>query len=113
MKVFGEERAGLVLLLSGFLLSIPVFFDTVFFLLIPLARALALRTGKNYTFYVIAMAGAGAITHSMVPPTPGPLLIVDGLKATGLDMGHAMMLEKGWEAVAVRIRDWLRETLDA
>lgn len=29
------------------------------------------------------------------------------------DMGHAMMLEKGWEAVAVRIRDWLRETLDA
>ncbi|MGE4550368.1 MAG: SLC13 family permease [Opitutales bacterium] len=88
MRIFGKERAGLVLLLSGFLLSIPVFFDTVFFLLIPLARAMALRTGKNYTFYVMAMAGAGAITHSMVPPTPGPLMIADGLK---LDMGYAMM----------------------
>ena len=88
MAVFGEKRAGVVLLLSGFLLSIPVFFDTVFFLLIPLARALALRTGKHYTLYVMAMAGAGAITHSMVPPTPGPLMIADGLK---LDLGVAMM----------------------
>ena len=88
MRVFGEQRAGIVLLLSGFLLSIPVFFDTVFFLLIPLARALALRTGKSYTMYVMAMAGAGAITHSMVPPTPGPLMIADGLK---LDLGYAMM----------------------
>ena len=79
MNLFGEKRAGIVLLLSGFLLSIPVFFDTVFFLLIPLARALALRTGKSYTMYVIAMAGAGAITHSMVPPTPGPLFIAEGL----------------------------------
>ena len=88
MNAFGEKRAGLVLLLSGFLLSIPVFFDTVFFLLIPLARALALRTGKHYTFYVMAMAGAGAITHSLVPPTPGPLMIADQLK---LDLGQAMM----------------------
>ena len=88
LGVFGEDRAGIVLLLSGFLLSIPVFFDTVFFLLIPLARALSLRTGKSYTLFVMAMAGAGAITHSMVPPTPGPLMIADGLK---LDLGVAMM----------------------
>jgi gluconate:H+ symporter, GntP family len=88
LGVFGEKRAGLVLLTSGFLLSIPVFFDTVFFLLIPLARALSLRTGKSYTFFVMAMAGAGAITHSMVPPTPGPLLIAKGLE---LDLGIAMM----------------------
>ena len=88
LGIFGESRAGLVLLMSGFLLSIPVFFDTVFFLLIPLARALSLRTGRSYTLYVIAMAGAGAITHSMVPPTPGPLMIADGLQ---LDLGVAMM----------------------
>ena len=36
LSVFGEKYAGFVLLLSGFLLSIPVFFDTVFFLLIPI-----------------------------------------------------------------------------
>ena len=88
LGIFGEKRAGFVLLTSGFLLSIPVFFDTVFFLLIPLARALSLRTGKSYTLYVMAMAGAGAITHSMVPPTPGPLMIAKGLD---LDFGVAMM----------------------
>ena len=88
LKVCGEKRAGMVLLMSGFLLSIPVFFDTVFFLLIPLARALSLRTGKSYTMYVIAMAGAGAITHSMVPPTPGPLMIANTLK---IDLGVAIM----------------------
>jgi GntP family gluconate:H+ symporter len=88
LSVFGEKRAGLVLLLSGFLLSIPVFFDTVFFLLIPLARAMAIRSGGKYLFFVIAMAGAGAITHSMVPPTPGPLMIADFLK---IEIGYALM----------------------
>ena len=41
MESLGEDRAAWAMLLSGFILSIPVFFDTVFFLLIPLARALA------------------------------------------------------------------------
>ena len=50
MKLFGEKRAGWALMASGFLLSIPVFFDTVFFLLVPLARMLGIRTGKNYMF---------------------------------------------------------------
>lgn len=88
MGLFGERRAALALLASGFFLSIPVFFDTVFFLLIPIARALAVRTGKHYTLYVMAMCGGGAITHSMVPPTPGPLLVADALK---LDLGLAIV----------------------
>jgi GntP family gluconate:H+ symporter len=88
LSIFGEKYAGLVLLLSAFLLSIPVFFDTVFFLLIPLARAMAVRAGGKYLYFVLAMAGAGAITHSMVPPTPGPLMIADGL---GLEVGEAMV----------------------
>jgi len=75
----GEDRASWAMLLSGFILSIPVFFDTVFFLLIPLARALALRTGKNYTLYVCAICAGGALTHTIVPPTPGPLIIAENL----------------------------------
>ena len=88
LSVFGEKRAGIVLLVSGFVLSIPVFFDTVFFLLIPLARAMAIRAGKKYLYFVMAMAGAGAITHSMVPPTPGPLMIAEFLK---IELGYALM----------------------
>ena len=88
LSVFGEKNAGFVLLASGFVLSIPVFFDTVFFLLIPLARAMSIRLGGRYLYFVMAIAGAGAITHSMVPPTPGPLLIAELLK---IDLGIAIM----------------------
>jgi gluconate:H+ symporter, GntP family len=89
IRTLGEGRAAVALLCSGFFLSIPVFFDTVFFLLIPLARALALRTGRDYTLYVLAICGGGVITHSMVPPTPGPLLVVEGL---GLDLGQVIVV---------------------
>ena len=80
----GENQAAFALLISGFVLSIPVFFDTVFFLLIPLAIALALKTKKNFVLYVMAIGGGAAITHSLVPPTPGPLIMAETLN---LDLG--------------------------
>jgi gluconate:H+ symporter, GntP family len=79
LGVFGERRAGLALVSGGFLLGLPIFFDTFFMLLIPLARALRLRTGKDYTLYVLAICAAGAVTHSLVAPHPGPLAMADAL----------------------------------
>ncbi len=84
IAVLGEQRAALALLACGFVLGIPVFFDTVFFLLVPLARALSLRTGKNYMMYVLAICAGGVITHGTVPPTPGPLVVAETLK---IDLG--------------------------
>jgi len=84
LNAFGESRAAWALLVSGFILSIPVFFDTVFFLLIPLAIALAVKTGKNFVLYVIAICGGAVITHSLVAPTPGPLIMAETL---GIDLG--------------------------
>ncbi len=72
-NLFGERLAPFALLTSGFVLSIPVFFDTVFLLLIPLAKALRLKTGKNYLLYVTAIGAGGAVSHGLVPPTPGPI----------------------------------------
>ncbi|HEY1109905.1 MAG TPA: SLC13 family permease [Opitutaceae bacterium] len=84
IAVLGESRAAFALLACGFVLAIPVFFDTVFFLLVPLARALSLRTGKNYLLYVLAICAGGVITHGTVPPTPGPLVVAETLK---VDLG--------------------------
>ena len=84
LKVLGEKRASLALMGSGFVLSVPVFFDTVFYLLVPLARSLWRRTHKNYVLYITAIATGGALTHTLVPPTPGPLLMADTL---GIDLG--------------------------
>ncbi len=87
IQFFGEVRAGIALLAAAFILSIPVFFDTVFFLLVPLAIVLARKTGKNFTLFVMAIACGAIITHSVVPPTPGPLLMTEDLK---LDIGFVI-----------------------
>ncbi len=92
LAFLGEKRSPLALLGSGYFLSVPVFFDTVFFLLVPLARALHLRTGKNFLLYVLAICAGGTITHSLVPPTPGPLLMVENLSGQGLTLGTAIGL---------------------
>jgi GntP family gluconate:H+ symporter len=80
LAAFGEKRAALALLASTYVLSIPIFFDTMFMLMIPLARALRLRTGKNYLLYVMAICAAGVLTHSLTVPHPGPLAMVDNLR---------------------------------
>lgn len=88
VAVFGEGRAAIALILSSIILAIPVFFDTVFFLLIPLAQAFYHRTGKSYLFFVMAIAGGAAITHHLVPPTPGPLIMAETL---GVDLGFTIL----------------------
>ena len=89
LRVLGEKRASWALMGSGFVLSIPVFFDTVFYLLVPLARSLYRRTHKNYILYITAIvAGAGA-THTLVPPTPGPLFAADRLN---IDLGTMILI---------------------
>lgn len=80
IAVCGEERASLALLLSAFVLSAPVFIDTVMVLLLPLARALSLRTGKNYLLNALAICGGAAISNGTIPPAPGPLFVAESLK---------------------------------
>jgi len=89
LRVLGEKRAPTALMLSGFVLSVPVFFDTVFYLLVPLARSLWSRTRKNYVLYLTAIVAGAAITHTLVPPTPGPLFMASELK---VDVGLMMIL---------------------
>ncbi len=89
LKLLGEKRAPTALMLSGFVLSVPVFFDTVFYLLVPLARSLWSRTRKNYVLYLTAIVAGAAITHTLVPPTPGPLLVASALK---VNVGLMMMM---------------------
>ncbi len=89
INFFGESRASIALLVSGFILSIPVFFDTVFFLLVPLAIVLAQKTGKNFVLFIMAIGCGAVITHSVVPPTPGPLLMAESLN---INMGLSILV---------------------
>ncbi len=89
LRALGEKRASWALLASAFVLAIPVFFDTVFYLLAPLARSLWRRTRRNYILYVTAVVAGAAITHNLVPPTPGPLFAADRL---GIDLGVMILI---------------------
>ena len=80
LAVFGEKRAGAAIMLSGYVLSIPIFFDTFFMLLLPLAQAMAYRTGRDYLLYVMAICCGSIVTHSLLIPHPGPLAMAEALK---------------------------------
>lgn len=79
VKWLGEKRASHAFLSSGFLLGMPVFFDTVFYLMIPLGKAMGIRAHRKYGLYVMSIVAGATMTHSLVPPTPGPLFVAGEL----------------------------------
>ena len=89
LALLGEKRGATALCSTGYILSIPVFFDTVFFLLVPLARSMYGRTNRNYLKYLLAIAAGAGATHTLVPPTPGPLAIAGTL---GVDLGTMVLV---------------------
>ena len=89
LNLLGEKRDAVALSATAFVLSLPVFFDTVFFLLAPLARSMYGRTNRNYLKYLLAMSASGVATHTLVPPHPGPLAVADTL---GVDLGMMILV---------------------
>lgn len=86
----GEKYSSFSLVASGYVLAVPVFFDTVFYLLVPLARAMSVRMGgRNYVLYVLAISAGGSATHVFVPPTPGPLAMAATLQ---VDVGLVILV---------------------
>jgi len=89
LKVFGESKAPGAFMVSSFILAIPIFFDTVFYLMIPLARAMGVRKEKSYALYIMAIIAGGTMAHSLVPPTPGPLFAAGAL---GVSIGMMIII---------------------
>ena len=87
--LLGEQRSATALCATGYVLSIPVFFDTVFYLLVPLARSGYTRTNRYYLKYLLAIAAGAGATHTLVPPTPGPLAVAGTL---GVDLGTMVLV---------------------
>jgi gluconate:H+ symporter, GntP family len=89
LAVFGEKKAGAAIVFSGYFLSIPIFFDTFFMLLLPLAQAMAYRTGRDYLVYVMAICCGATVTHSLLVPHPGPLAMAEVLN---IDLGLTIIV---------------------
>lgn len=73
LRMTGERRAVLAMSGTGAIVSIPVFCDSGFVILSPLAKSLAKSTGQALAAFVVALAMGLYATHCFVPPTPGPI----------------------------------------
>ena len=72
VKVVGKKNVIWAIGISAFILGIPIFSDTVTIMLIPIVSNLALESGASMMSFGTALAVGAQITHSLVPPTPGP-----------------------------------------
>lgn len=89
LKLFGKKHEEEAMAFTGFLVSIPIFCDSGFVILAPIAKAISKATKKSVISIGTALAAGLVITHSLVPPTPGPLG-VSGI--FGIDAGKFILL---------------------
>jgi len=122
LKLTGKEKAPMAFLVSSFFLGVPVFFDTVVLLMIPLAKTMTMRLGKNYLLFVLAITAGAAMANSLVPPAPGPMFLVGemhmhmGMMMIGGILLGMITISAGYLYAVWVNRKWpvaLRDALDA
>ncbi len=91
LLIGGGGNIGLRLVVLGAVISIPVFCDSGFIILAGLLPALALRAGGKVAPLALSLAGGLYLTHTLIPPTPGPLAAAANLGADEF-IGTIMLL---------------------
>ncbi|GAB2834800.1 GntP family permease [Ferruginibacter profundus] len=88
IKGFGEKNIQWAVLLTGFLIGIPLYYNAGFVILVPLVFMLAKKTGLPLLYIAIPMAASLSTTHCFLPPHPGPVVLVNAFKA---DLGKTLL----------------------
>jgi len=88
IHAFGLKNIQWAVLLTGFLMGIPMYYNAGFVILVPLVIILAGRTGLPLLYVVIPMAASLSTTHCFLPPHPGPVVLV---KAFNANMGKVLI----------------------
>ena len=85
---FGLKKIQWAVMLTGFLIGIPLYYNAGFVILVPLVFMLVRKTGLPLLYVAIPMAAALSTTHCFLPPHPGPVVLVN---AFGADMGKVLV----------------------
>jgi Gnt-I system low-affinity gluconate transporter len=80
IRKFGQKKAPWAMVLTGFIVAIPVFLDVGFIILVPIVYAISRDSKKSLLYYAIPLLAGLAVTHSFIPPTPGPVAVADIIK---------------------------------
>ncbi|NQU86047.1 MAG: GntP family permease [Mariniphaga sp.] len=89
LKVVGKKNMPLAMSIVGYIVSIPVFCDSAFIVLSPLSKALSRKTKISFAVLAMALSLGLYVTHSLIPPTPGPVAAAGILEA---DLGLVILL---------------------
>lgn len=89
VRLLGHRREMWAMALTGYFVSIPIFVDSAFVILFPIVKALAKKSKQSLLALGVALAGGLVVTHTLVPPTPGPL---GAAGIFGVDVGAMMLL---------------------
>ena len=82
----GKGKYLMVSNLAGYAVSVPVSCDSGFIILHPVAETMAAAGGKSLAAVSVALATGLYVSHSLIPPTPGPLSAMGILNAGGVQV---------------------------
>jgi Gnt-I system high-affinity gluconate transporter len=88
IKGFGEKNIQWAVLLTGFLIGIPLYYNAGFVILVPLVFSIAQKAKLPLLYVAIPMAASLSATHCFLPPHPSPVFLVNAIKA---DMGKTLV----------------------
>lgn len=89
LKIIGKKNVTPAMVLIGYIVSIPVFADSGFVILSPLNKSLTKRAGLSLATTAIALCLGLMVSHTLVPPTPGPIAAAGILQA---DLGWVILI---------------------
>ena len=88
IQSFGKRNIQTALIITGFIVGIPMFYTVGFVILVPLVIAIALQTGLPLLYVGLPMLASLSVTHGFLPPHPAPTAIAELYKA---DLGLTLI----------------------
>jgi Gnt-I system high-affinity gluconate transporter len=85
---FGQKNIQWAVLLTGFLIGIPLYYNAGFVILVPLVFSIASKAKLPLLYVAIPMAASLSTTHCFLPPHPSPVFLANAFHA---DMGKTLI----------------------
>ncbi|MBO9659944.1 MAG: gluconate transporter, partial [Chitinophagaceae bacterium] len=89
ISAFGEKRIQWAVMLTGFLIGIPLYYNAGFVILVPLVFTISRKANLPLLYVAIPMAASLSTTHCFLPPHPSPVFLANAFHA---DIGKTLML---------------------
>ncbi|MEK5059952.1 permease DsdX [Paenibacillus sp. FSL H7-0326] len=90
---FGQKRVHWAMMIVGFIVGIPVFFEVGVILLIPIVFTVARKTGLSIIKIGIPILAGLSTVHGLVPPHPAPMIAIDAFDANlGMTIFYSILV---------------------